>query len=504
MQVFLYIKLSHTDKQRRIAVLNSLFNLADGSAPSIILSIALMLFLGYLASRLTKLIRLPNVTAYIILGVLIGPYFLNIVPQSVINGADFLADIALPFISFCIGEYFVLSTFKQNGLKSLLTAMFESLLSALIIFVLTYFILGLELPFAIVLSALASVTAPTSTMMTIRQMGAKGDFVNTLLQVIAIDNIIGLFIFSIAVSVAAFLSASGGSADLAESIVLPVVKNILMILLGGSMAFLMNWLMPSEHKTAADNRLIISISVLLLFCGVCVVLDVSPLLGCMAMGTVYRNVSNDEKLFKQLNYFSPPILLLFFVRSGMNFNLGALMSNGGQALSVSLFVISILYFAVRIVGKYSGAFLGALVTKKQPKTRNYLGLALIPQAGVAIPLAALCSRSLGGVLGDNIQTVIVSAGIMYELVGPVLAKLALFKSGAYSNVLDEITNVSPVDEQGNPKSQVQILIEQLQQIQEERKRNINENEKAFTEAAEEQQFDETFEILNHGRFLNRR
>jgi Kef-type K+ transport system membrane component KefB len=279
-----------------------------------------------------------------------------------------------------------------------------------------------------------------------------------------------------------------------------------MIALGAIMAYIMIMLMSPSRKSA-DNRLIISLSVLLLFCGICVVLDVSPLLGCMAMGTVYRNVSDDEKLFKQLNYFSPPILLLFFVRSGMNFNLGALTSSNGKNVGVSLLMISILYFAVRIIGKYSGAFLGTLITKKTAKTRNYLGLALIPQAGVAIPLAALCSRSLGGTLGDNIQTVIVSAGILYELVGPVLAKLALYKSGSYSDILENITVIDPLDENGNPKSQVDILIERLQQINEEMaktKTQENENEKAFTEAAEEQQYSESFEIFNRGRFLNRR
>lgn len=482
----------------------SVFNLPAGSAASIILSVAIMLFLGFAMTRITKLIGLPNVTAYIITGILIGPYFLDLIPKGIIQGTDFLADIALALISFCIGEYFKFSSFKKNGLKSLLIAALESFASAMVIFILTYFVLNLSLAFSVVLSALAAVTAPTSTMMTIRQMKAKGDFVDSLLQVIAIDNLIGLFAFSVAVSLGSALVATSNDVSLFSSVVIPVIKNILMIALGSAMAFLIVFLIPPA-KRSADNRLIVSISVLLMFCGVCVLLDVSPLLGCMAMGTVYRNVSGDENLFKQLNYFSPPILLLFFVRSGMNFDLSALMSDGGNG-GVSLFVISILYFAIRIAGKYAGAFFGSLITKKAPKTRNYLGLALIPQAGVAIPLAALCSRTLGGELGANIQTVILSAGIMYELVGPVLAKLALYKSGAYSDNLDEITNVEKVDENGNPKSQIDILVEQLQQIHQEISKEHSaqsENERAFTEAADEQ-FEESFEIYNRGRFLNRR
>ena len=482
----------------------SVFNLPAGSAASIILSVAIMLFLGFAMTRITKLIRLPNVTAYIITGILIGPYVLDLIPQGIIQGTDFLADIALALISFCIGEYFKFSSFKKNGLKSLLIAALESFASAMVIFILTYFVLNLSLAFSVVLSALAAVTAPTSTMMTIRQMKAKGDFVDSLLQVIAIDNLIGLFTFSVAVSLGSALVATSNDVSLFSSVVIPVIKNILMIALGSAMAFLIVFLIP-PGKRSADNRLIVSISVLLMFCGVCVLLDVSPLLGCMAMGTVYRNVSGDENLFKQLNYFSPPILLLFFVRSGMNFDLSALMSDGGNG-GVSLFVISILYFAIRIAGKYAGAFFGSIITKKAPKTRNYLGLALIPQAGVAIPLAALCSRTLGGELGANIQTVILSAGIMYELVGPVLAKLALYKSGAYSDNLDEITNVEKVDENGNPKSQIDILVEQLQQIHQEISKEHSaqsENERAFTEAADEQ-LEESFEIFNRGRFLNRR
>ncbi len=482
----------------------SVFNLPAGSAASIILSVAIMLFLGFAMTRITKLIGLPNVTAYIITGILIGPYVLDLIPQGIIQGTDFLADIALALISFCIGEYFKFSSFKKNGLKSLLIAALESFASAMVIFILTYFVLNLSLAFSVVLSALAAVTAPTSTMMTIRQMKAKGDFVDSLLQVIAIDNLIGLFTFSVAVSLGSALVATSNDVSLFSSVVIPVIKNILMIALGSAMAFLIVFLIP-PGKRSADNRLIVSISVLLMFCGVCVLLDVSPLLGCMAMGTVYRNVSGDENLFKQLNYFSPPILLLFFVRSGMNFDLSALMSDGGNG-GVSLFVISILYFAIRIAGKYAGAFFGSIITKKAPKTRNYLGLALIPQAGVAIPLAALCSRTLGGELGANIQTVILSAGIMYELVGPVLAKLALYKSGAYSDNLDEITNVEKVDENGNPKSQIDILVEQLQQIHQEISKEHSaqsENERAFTEAADEQ-LEESFEIFNRGRFLNRR
>ena len=149
----------------------------------IIISVALMLFLGFLMTRLTKLVRLPNVTAYIITGIIIGPYVLNMIPQGVIDGMDFLSDIALAFIAFSTGEFFKLSEFKKNGAKVVVITLLEALLASVLVFVVAHLILGLDMAFSVVLAALASATAPASTLMTIRQTGAKGDFVNTLLQI---------------------------------------------------------------------------------------------------------------------------------------------------------------------------------------------------------------------------------------------------------------------------------------------------------------------------------
>ncbi len=488
-------------------MLDQIFDNFANPTAVVVLSVALMLFLGFAMTRVTKKLRLPNVTAYIITGILIGPYFLDLIPETVVDGTDFLADIALAFIAFCVGEHFLFSTFKKNGLKSLVIAALESVFAALLIFILLFLVLKLDLALSLVLSTLAAVTASTSTMMTIRQTKAKGDFVNTLLQVIAIDNVLGLVAFSISLSLAAAISGNTVSGSVFVNIALPIAKNIAMIIIGVLFAYLLLLLMH-RGKRSNDNRLIISVGVLFLFCGICTMFDVSPLLGCMAMGTVYRNVSGDVNLFKQLNYFSPPFLLLFFVRSGLNLDLGSLFDTGSQNVGVSLLVIAILYFVVRIVGKYIGALLGCFIVGKTKNIQNYLGLALIPQAGVSIGLAALCTRSLDETLGGTIQTIILAAGIMYELVGPVLAKYSLFKSGAYSNKLEEITEVETVTADGKPKKPIDILVEQLQQIQEEIAKNnseMNENEKAFLQAAEEQEeAEDYFDFSRRGRFLNRR
>ena len=452
----------------------------------VIISVALMLFSGFAMTRLTKLARLPNVTGYILAGILIGPYVLNLVPQRIIDGTDFLSDIALAFIAFSTGEFFKLSVLKKSGMKVVWITIFEAVLASVFIFILTFLVLRLELAFSIVLSALASATAPASTMMTIRQTGAKGDFVDTLLQVVALDDVVGLVLYSIAISVA-LASLSGASGFSFETLGKPVLLNLLVLALGSAFGLFMKLLMP--QKRSKDNKLIISVALLFAFCGVCALLDISPLLGCMMMGTVYTNIADDDKLFKQLNYFSPPILLLFFVRSGMSFQLDALVSSSGDLNGVPLLVIGVSYFLVRILGKYVGAWLGCRLVKKDKLVRNYLGLALIPQAGVAIGLAALGARTLGGTMGSDLQTIILASSVLYELIGPGCAKLALYLSRSYSTRLEDVAAVEEVTETGERKSDVQLLIERIQKIQSELPaldNDISEEEAAFTEAAEEQ------------------
>lgn len=454
------------------------------SVATVIISIALMLFLGFSMTRLTKRLRLPNVTAYIVVGILIGPFCLNLVPATVIDGMDFLSDIALAFIAFSTGEFFKLSTLKKNGMKVVIITVLEACLATVVVFIVTYCILGVDLGFSIVLAALASATAPASTVMTIRQTGAHGDFVDTLLQVVALDDVVGLIEYSVAISLA--LSVSLGSASVgATGILKPIGINLGVLLLGGLFGLFLKLLMPK--KRSKDNRLIISVSLIFAFCGICALLDVSPLLGCMSMGTVYINITNDEKLFKQLNYFTPPILLLFFVRSGLSFRLDALVNNSTAVGNTPLLVIGVVYFVVRVVGKYAGAFLGCLITGKPKEVRNYLGLALIPQAGVAIGLAALGARTLGGETGVALETVILSSSVLYELVGPACAKLSLYLSKSYSNKIEDIVPVEELDECGKPISAVELLIQRIQVIQAELPHNtVSEEEQAFLEAAEDQ------------------
>ena len=451
--------------------------------PVVIISVAIMLLAGFLLTRITKLLKLPNVTAYILAGILLGPYCLNLVPARVVQGMDFISDVALAFIAFSVGEYFRLSTLKKNGKKVVVITLFEALLASVLVFILTFFILRLGLAFSIILAALASATAPASTMMTIRQTGAKGDFVDTLFSVVALDDVVSLIAYSVAVSVA--LSALGGAVK-AGDVLLPIAWNVMLIAIGIAFGFLLKFLMA---KRSTDNRLIVSVAFLFALCGIGAAVDVSPLLGCMAMGTVYINVSGDDKLFKQLNYFSPPILLLFFVKSGIGFQLDSLVSSASLSIGAPLLVVGVLYFFVRLIGKYAGAFLGCAVTKKEKKVRNYLGMALAPQAGVAIGLAALGARILGDEMGPILETIVLSSSILYELVGPALAKLSLYLSHSYGKPAEEAASeAEPAAKPPTRAEELAALKEQLVAIERQLSRKEyarSPEEEAFLEATDD-------------------
>ena len=467
----------------------------------VIVSLAIMMACGFLMTRLTNLIKLPNVTGYIIAGILIGPYCLNLVPSTILGRMDFISDIALAFIAFSVGEFFKLDTLKKSGAKIIVLTIFEALMASVVVFVVMYFALHLSLGFSIVLAALASATAPASTIMTIRQTKSKGDFVDTLLQVVALDDVVSLIAYSVAISVAI---ATTGNGTLSFSVIgLPILKNLACLVIGAILGYILALLMKTKRDS--DNRLIIVICVLFLFCAIGSLLDVSPLLGCMIIGMVYINVSKDEKLFLQVNYFSPPILLLFFVSSGLSFNLSSLFAGATAVFTTPLWAIGLIYFFTRIAGKYLGSYLGCLTIKKKKEVRNYLGLALIPQAGVAIGLAALGARTLGGELGSALQTIILASSVLYELVGPACAKLSLYLSKSYSNKLEDITVVSDVPSpEVKPKSEAEILIDRIQQISKKNAQYVPQEvkeENAFTEASEEQ-FEELGQLYNDFKYRN--
>ncbi len=397
----------------------------------VLISLSIILFAGFLVTRVTKFFNLPNVSGFIIAGILIGPYVGKMIPPEIISGMEFVSDIALAFIAFSVGRFFRLSVLKKTGRKVVIITVFESLTAGILISLMLRFVFQTSWAFALVAGAIATATAPASTIMTIRQYHAKGEFVDILLQVVAMDDVVALLAFSVASSMAH--AALDGTVSL-NDVLTPVFSNGLGILMGlGCGAFLKKLLEPGRSK---DNRLILPVATLLGLAGLCSALDISPLLACMAFGGAFINLTSDKKLFNQIDRFTPPILSCFFILSGMRLNVTALKTAG---------VIGVAYFLVRIVGKYAGAWLGCHICGTDAKIRNYLGVALIPQAGVSIGLAVLGQRILPAGMGNLLSTIILSSSVLYELVGPASARTALFLSGAIHEGKEETAAVSHSD-----------------------------------------------------------
>ncbi|SHI19816.1 cation:proton antiporter [Sporanaerobacter acetigenes] len=394
---------------------NILLNVNSNTA--VVLSLSIILFFGFFITRITKKLKLPNVTGYIISGILIGPYGLNLIPSFIISNMEFVTDVALAFIAFDVGRFLKLSIIKENSSQVFIITLCESLVAAFLVTIIMIFVFKLPISFSILLGAISAATAPASTIMTIRQYKAKGSFVNMILQVVALDDIVALVAFSICSSVAQALS-SNEKLNL-ELFIEPILLNLAAIGLGIVLGFILNRLINS--KRTDDNRLILAITMILTMTGFCAAFDISPLLSCMALGTTYINISKSSKLFKQLNNFTPPILTIFFVLAGMRLDVPSLATGG---------IIGVTYFIVRIIGKYIGAYIGASLSNAEPEIRKYLGLALIPQAGVSIGLAFLGQRILPSDMGVLLSTIILSSSILYEIVGPISAKTALHLAGS--------------------------------------------------------------------------
>ena len=234
------------------------------TASSVIIALGAILICGFLMTRITKLLKLPNVTAYIITGVLIGPSVINLIPQEFITRTDFVSDIALAFIAFTAGQFFKISELKKAGWKVLIITVFEALAAFVIVFCLCFFVFRLSVAFSLVLGALSSATAPASTLMTIKQTKAKGHYVNTLLEVVALDDVVTLLLYSVAIAIC--IGISKGSVGFME-VGWPIIENIICLAIGFVFGFILRFLISS--KRTIDNPLIIFLAVFLLLCGIC-------------------------------------------------------------------------------------------------------------------------------------------------------------------------------------------------------------------------------------------
>ena len=404
---------------------------------SIFLSLSIALLAGLLLSRLAKLVKLPAVTAYLVSGVLIGPFCLgalNIpgigIASGQIEGLGLISDLALGFIAFAMGNEFRLAQLKKIGKQATVIGVFQAIFTTVVVdavLIGLHFIMPdkLYLPAAIVLASVATATAPAATLMVVKQYKAKGPVTDVLLPVVALDDAVGLVVFAISFGVAK--SISSGSVDILSVILEPLLEVVLSLGLGFIMGLLFTQCEKYFHSRS--KRMAVSVTFVMMTVAIsCLKFDIcgihigfSSLLACMMLGTVFCNKCEvSEELMERADRWTAPILILFFVISGAELELSVFAD-------WAVVVIGIVYIISRSIGKCYGANISAKMTKSDPNIIKYLGITLLPQAGVALGMAIKAIEL--GPDGAIVRNITLFAVLIYEIVGPFLTKLALTKAG---------------------------------------------------------------------------
>lgn len=382
---------------------------------NVLLTIGIAMAAGLLVSRLARLVKLPNVTAFLVAGLVIGPCVGRIITEEQAASMNVISEAALGFIAYAIGGEFKLSYLKKIGKAPLTITFFQGMTTALCVDV-GLIVLGVPVPEALLLGAIALATAPAATLMVVRQYKANGPVTQMLLPVVAMDDALGLMVFSISSSVAAALL--GGEMTVQSMLVAPLAEIVGSLALGSALGFVLGYC--SRFFASRGNKLALSIALVLAGVGLCDMWGLSSLLVCMMIGAVMVNISQQhEVLMEQCDRFTPPLFLLFFVLSGAQLDLTVLPVVG---------LTGICYLLLRSIGKWCGTMLGALCVHADENIRKYLGLTLLPQAGVAIGMSQLVSIKFPA-LARQINTIVLAGVLVFELVGPIVTKLALTKAG---------------------------------------------------------------------------
>ena len=416
---------------------------------SIFAYVAILLLVALLSTRLMRIIKLPNVTGYIITGIIMGPFvfgllfnhfsYENIKGGIVFNYVDkigWVSTVALGFIAFSIGTSFKKSAIRALGKRVIIITVFEALGASLLVIIALMvahiiFPQYVSLELALTLSAIASATAPAATLMVIKQYNARGPLVDTLLPVVALDDAAALILFAVLFQLASALA--GGTISVYAILVKPLLEIIISLAVGAVLGVLIS--LMSRFFKSRNNRLIWCIFSIFAALGFYYLFkspemggfELSSLLICMMAGTFYTNLAEESgRTLDVMDRFTSPIYMMFFVVSGASLDLTIFFS--GDGLVVVL--IAITYIVLRVIGKWSGAFTGASITRCEPQVKKYLGFALIPQAGVAIGLSTTAYRLFSNnpatqTTGALILAIILTSTLIYELVGPMVAKFAL-------------------------------------------------------------------------------
>ena len=401
-----------------------------------LLALGIAMAVGLLFSRIIKLVKLPNVTAYLIGGLLIGPSLWGLITggefailsHDAVESFGIIVNLALGFIAFSIGGEFKISTLRRLGKNVTIITLAQALGTVIVVFT-ALSVAGLcgllgdhYWPIVFTLSAIATATAPAATLLVVRQYKAHGPVTETLLPVVAMDDAIGLMIFSIFNAIAMAL-ASGEKLGVATMLLEPLREIGLSLLVGLLLGVILA--VCTRFFKSRANRLSLCITATLLGVALSEMWHLSSLLLCMMIGAVLCNFGKDvDRILDGAERWTPPLFMLFFVISGAELNLEILPTVG---------VLGALYIIFRMLGKYFGAMAGAGMVKADPNVRKYLGITLFPQAGVAVGMATIALTEFTALgqseLGKKIQAVVLCATLVYEIFGPMLTKIALKKAG---------------------------------------------------------------------------
>ena len=380
-----------------------------------LLLVAIAMAAGLLVSRGARLVKLPNVTAFLVAGLLIGPCVGGLITKESAASMSIISEAALGFIAFSIGGEFKLDNLKKIGKAPLTITLFQGIVTAALIDV-GLIIMGFPVPESLLLGAIGLATAPAATLMVVRQYKADGTVTRMLLPVVAMDDALGLMVYSVSASIAQGLL--GGEMTAYSMVVAPLLEILESLLLGAALGGLLA--VCSGFFRSRGNKLALAIAAVLAGVGLCDMFDLSSLLVCRMIGAVLVNVNrNSGVVMEQTDRFTPPLFLLFFVLSGADLDLTVLPAVG---------LMGVAYLLLRSLGKWSGTLLGAACVKADKNVRNYLGLTLLPQAGVAIGMAQLTLARFP-TLGKQINTVVLAGTLVFELIGPVITKIALSRAG---------------------------------------------------------------------------
>ncbi len=404
----------------------------------ILLCLSVALFAGLMLSRLAKVLKLPAVTAYLVAGILVGPYLLGsfgfkglgFINMEDIESYGIICDVALGFIAFSIGNEFRLSQLKQIGRQATVIGIAQAVFTTVVVDIALiglHFIIPdkLPLPSAIILGAVASATAPAATLMVVRQYKAKGPVTDILLPIVALDDAVGLVLFAVSFGVAKALIV--GHVDIISVILEPVLEVVLSVALGAVMGFLFSFFERFFHSRS--KRLAMSVTFVLLTVALSMLefeiggvhVAFSSLLVCMMLGTVFCNVCDfSEELMDRIDRWTAPLFVLFFVISGAELEL-SIFKDG------IIVLIGVVYIVFRCIGKYFGASSSSKIVKCDPNIVKYLGITLFPQAGVALGMA-IKAQTIGEE-GTVVANIVLFSVLVYELVGPYLTKISLTKAG---------------------------------------------------------------------------